>query len=53
MEMATTYRGQRVRFRFGHNCLCIEADPDGVPVPIAVRGNRMTIKPGQTIKKEW
>ncbi len=53
LEFSIQYRGLRLRFRFEHNSLRIDADPQGNPVPLEVMGERVTIKAGETIKRVW
>lgn len=47
------YRGLRLRFSFGQNNLRIDADAEGEPVPLEVLGERITIRPGETVQAAW
>lgn len=53
LEFSIQYRGQRLRFHFEPNSLRIDADPQGNPVLLEVRGEQVTISPGETITRNW
>lgn len=53
LAFSIKYRGQRLRFFFERNSLCIDADAEGCPVELEVLGKRTTIRPGETIQSAW
>lgn len=53
LEFSIQYRGQRLRFHIEPKLVRIDAEPEGSPVSISVRGQRTTINPGETVESAW